>query len=45
MEVASKIIQSYNSFVEKVHELDLIDDIEAKSILDVRFFFIGHAVH
>jgi len=34
MEAAWKIIQSYNSFVEKVHELDLTNDIEAKSILD-----------
>jgi tRNA nucleotidyltransferase (CCA-adding enzyme) len=32
--VASKIIQSYNSFVEKIHELDLTSDVEARPILN-----------
>ena len=38
VEVASKIIQSYNSFVEKIHELDLTNDVEARPILNVCFF-------
>jgi tRNA nucleotidyltransferase (CCA-adding enzyme) len=40
VEVASRIIQSYNSFVNKIHELDLTNDVEARPILNVRFFFI-----
>lgn len=38
VEVASKIVQSYNFFVEKIHELDLTNDVEARPILNVRFF-------
>jgi len=34
MEVASKIIQSYNSFIEKIHELDLTSDVEARPLLN-----------
>lgn len=40
VEVASKIIQSYNSFVNKIHELDLTNDVEARPILNVRFFLL-----
>ena len=46
VEAASKIIQSYNSFVEKIHELDLTNDVEAKPILNVGFFLpLKHALH
>jgi len=34
IKVASKIIQSYNSFVNKIHELDLTNDVEARPILN-----------
>lgn len=36
VEAASKIIQSYNSFVEKIHQLDLANDVEARPILNGR---------
>ena len=38
VKVASKIIQSYNSFVNKIYELDLTNDVEARPILNVGFF-------
>ena len=46
VEAALKIIQSYNSFVEKIHELDLTNDVEARPILNVRFFLLlEHALY
>jgi hypothetical protein len=37
-EKAASIIQRYNDFVARVEELDLIPAIDAKPLLDVRYF-------
>jgi len=34
---AAKVIEKYNRFAERVDELGLQDDVDAKPILDVRF--------